>query len=113
MNYEKSLMRALQLEYNSYILPPIVVAQLNKYHNNGMTYEGMYNTLCYIKENKDITLEEKYGIGLVKYYYYKQHNYQRKPIAHDYKIISQRVNVKAPKKKTDKKLIDMENINDD
>ena len=44
MNYEKGLMRALQSEYNSYILPPIVVAQINKYHKNGMTYEGMYNT---------------------------------------------------------------------
>lgn len=113
MNYEKCLMRALQSEYNSYILPPIVVAQINKYHKNGMTYEGMYNTLCYLKENLNVNFEEKYGIGLVKYYYYKKHNYQRKPMTHDYKVINQQVNIKAPNKNRNNKLIDMEKINGD
>lgn len=113
MNYEKGLMRALQSEYNSYILPPIVVAQINKYHKNGMTYEGMYNTLCYLKENQNVNFEEKYGIGLVKYYYYKKHNYQRKTMTHDYKVINQQVNIKAPNKNRNNKLIDMEKINGD
>lgn len=77
--FRQSLTALLLEDYKSDYLPRIVIAQIKKYRKIGMTYEGMYNTALWIKQNKGVTFEKKYGIALVKYYYdshsrYKENN---------------------------------------
>lgn len=114
MSEKTELEEVLKHIYDSYVLPPIVSSQLKSYTQSGMTYRGLLNTLNYVLDNLNITFELKYGIGLLKYYYYTQHNYYKKAIKHTYHVVDQRVNIKAPHHDKNKKnLIDMENIDGD
>lgn len=68
--FKHSLEILLLADYKSGpYLPGMVSAQIKKYREAGMTYEGMYNTALWLKKEKGIIFERKYGIGLVKHYY--------------------------------------------
>lgn len=67
--FRKSLTVLLLGDYGDNYLPSIVSNQIKKYRKLGMTYEGMYHTALYLKKEKGIVFERKYGIGLVKQYY--------------------------------------------
>ena len=69
------------LKYYHYKVPGLVWGQIKNYHDRlGMNFEGMYKTFLYVLEVKGLTFENKYGIGLVKFYYREGCNYSRKQV---------------------------------
>lgn len=57
-------------------LPSMVENQIKKYLKMGMTYEGMYRTATWLKREKGIVFERKYGIGLIRHYYDSYSSYK-------------------------------------
>lgn len=81
--FRKSLKVLLLGDYGDNYLPSIVSNQIKKYRKMGMTYEGMYHTALYLKKEKGIVFERKYGIGLVKQYYDSYSSYDENSTSND------------------------------
>lgn len=99
--------RCLRGVYHTFNLPGIVYSQIKKNLKDHMTYLGMYNTIQYLQDKKGYVFENKYGIGLVKEYYYEGHNYKKENkkwhVENGNKVIHAKVNdvVGSPVKKID------------
>lgn len=73
----ETLINTLRKIYNTGFLPSLVLSQIKKFHLNGMTYYGINNTINYLQEVHGYKFELKYGIGLVKRYYYDGNKYHK------------------------------------
>lgn len=107
---EKEVMyKCLYKIYKSYHLPGIVYSQIKKFIKSGMSYVGIFNTIQYIQDNQGYMFDNKYGIGLVKNYYYEGHLYKKENKQYDMKatdrVIHSKVDnvVKNPIKKIDER----------
>lgn len=79
-DFKKELTETILKNYH-YRVPGLVWGQLKNYHDKlKLSYEGMYKTFLFVLEVKGATFENKYGLGLVKYYYREGHNYSRKQV---------------------------------
>lgn len=113
-DYKKELTEMILKCYH-YKVPGLVWGQLKNYHGKlGMSYEGLYKTFLYVQEVKGLTFENKYGIGLVKYYYKEGYNYSRKQVENKphtkttrRKIVIKRQAHKSVVQKIDLKEIDL------
>lgn len=113
-DYKNSLNQML-LKYYKYRVPGLVWGQLKNYHDKlEMSYEGIYKTFLYVLEVKGLTFENKYGIGLVKYYYKEGHNYTKKSTINNaspkVESLRRQVNIKKQKHKPVLKTIDLGDI---
>ena len=113
-DYKNSLNQML-LKYYKYRVPGLVWGQLKNYHDKlEMSYEGIYKTFLYVLEVKGLTFENKYGIGLVKYYYKEGHNYTKKSTINNaspkVESLRRQITIKKRKHKPVLKTIDLGDI---
>ena len=78
-----TILRAI---YNTNIIPAMVHSQIKKFKNEGMTYRGIFNTIHYLEDIRGYHFELKYGIGLVRNYYYDGQNYHKEELSKSDKI---------------------------
>jgi len=83
---KQTMYKCLYKIYGSYQLPGIVYAQIKKFIGSGMSYQGIFNTIQYMQDNQGRVFENKYGIGLVKNYYYEGHLYKKENKKYDVKM---------------------------
>lgn len=101
--------RCLYGIYKTCNLPGMVYSQIKNFLKNGMTYEGMFNTIQYAENVKGYEFENKYGIGILKNFYYEGSNYKKETkkwhSTNSNKVIHAKVNdvVKNPIKKIDER----------
>lgn len=99
--FRQALTSLLLEDYKSDYLPGIVTAQIKKYRKIGMTYEGMYNTALWIKQNQNVMFENKYGIALIKYHYDSHSSYKENSADDNQqaKVINATVIISKPKRR--------------
>lgn len=97
--------------YNIEKMTPLINKQIKEFHEQGMSYSGIYKTLYYFYTIKNQKLGKAKGIGIVEYTYEEARNYFKemfdieqnnanidKPVLEKVKII-----IAAPKAKPTRK----------